>query len=584
MRDGDGGAGVNAPLVMLAIRDEQDVVLARQRARQVATLLGFDEHDQARIATAVSELARCAFQDGGTGEVEYDVDCGPTPALVVRVGDHASETGERESALVAARRLMDRVEIDTASRGSRIRAAKRLRGSAPSAAELERIAAELAREAVGGPVAELRQQNLELMRALDELQARRDELSRLNVELEDTNRGVVALCAELDQRAEELLLASEAKSRFLSNVSHELRTPLSSVLALSELLLQRADGPLTDEQERQVRYIREAGETLFALVNGLLDLARIEAGKTEVEVKDFEVRGLFASLRGMFRPLHGNPAVALVFEDANGLPKLRTDELKLAQVLRNLIANALKFTEQGEVRISATGSQDRSRVRLTVADTGIGIRPADMERIFDEFVQIESHQQRRVKGTGLGLPLSRRLTELLGGTLTVESEPGRGSTFTAEIPAVYSAFEQRLAPTETPSTAASAVLEGVRVLVIEDDEAMRYIVRGTLAAHGCEVLEAPDGDAGLRTALERGPHVVVLDLKLPRRDGLSVLRELRADPKAGRIPVIVHTAQRLDEDERAWVEQHADAILDKHAGHAEELVAAVFRAAAGTRA
>lgn len=575
---------MNASLLTLAIRDEQDVVLARQRARQVAVLLGFDEQDQARIATAVSELARYAFQHGGTGEVEYDVDCGPTPALVVRVGDHASETVERASALAAARRLMDGVEIDTAPHGGRIRVEKRLRGSAPSAAELERIAAVLAREAVGGPVAELRQQNLELMRALDELQARRDELSRLNVELEDTNRGVVALCAELDQRAEELLHASEAKSRFLSSVSHELRTPLSSVLALSELLLQRTDGPLSDEQERQVRYIRGAAETLLALVNGLLDLARIEAGKTKVEVKEFDARGLFASLRGMFRPLHENAAVALLFEDADGLPKLRTDELKLAQVLRNLIANALKFTEQGEVRVSSARSEDGSRVRFTVADTGIGIRPDDLDRIFDEFEQIESHLQRRVKGTGLGLPLSRQLTELLGGTLTVQSEPGRGSTFTAEIPVVYSALEESLASAETPPTAASAVLEGVRVLVIEDDEVMRYIVRRTLVARGCEVLEAPDGDAGLRTALERGPHVVVLDLNLPRRDGLSVLRELRADPKAGRTPVIVHTAQRLDEPERAWLEEHADAILDKQSGGAEELVAAISKAAAGARA
>jgi len=348
-------------------------------------------------------------------------------------------------------------------------------------------------------------------------------------------------------------------------------------------LLGRTDGPLSDEQERQVRYIREAGETLFALVNGLLDLARIEAGKTEVEVKAFEVRGLFASLRGMFRPLHQNAAVALLFEDADGLPKLRTDELKLAQVLRNLITNALKFTERGEVRISAAGSQDGSRVRFTVADTGIGIGPADMERIFEEFVQVESHLQRRVKGTGLGLPLSRRLTELLGGTLTVKSEPGRGSTFTAEIPANYSEPEERTASAETPPTAASAVLEGVRVLVVEDDEAMRYIVRRTLAAHGCEVLEAPDGDAGLRAALERGPHVVVLDLKLPGRDGFSVLRELRADPKAGRTPVIVHTAEGFDEQERAWLEEHADVILDKQSGRAEELVAAVSRAAAEAR-
>jgi signal transduction histidine kinase/CheY-like chemotaxis protein len=574
---------VNAQLLTLAVRDEQDVVLARQRARQVAALLGFDEQDQARIATAVSELTRYAFRHGGTGELEYGFDRGPPPALVVGVGDAAWEAVDQASAVVAARRLMDRVEVDAALGAGRIVLTKRLRGGAPSASELERLAAVLAREGVGGVVGELRQQNLELMRALDELQARQDELARLNVELEDTNRGVVALCAELDERAEELRDASEAKSRFLSNVSHELRTPLSSMLALSELLLQRADGPLSEEQERQVRYMREAAETLLALVNELLDLARIEAGKTEVEIKEFEVRGLFASLRGMFRPLHANDAVALVFEDADNLPKLRTDELKLAQVLRNLISNALKFTEQGEVRVSAAGSEDGSRVRFTVADTGIGVHPDDMERIFEEFVQIDSPIQRRVKGTGLGLPLSRRLTELLGGTVTVESTPGHRSTFTAEIPAVYPELEQLPGPAEMPSIAASGVLDGVRVLVVEDDEAMRYIVCRTLAAHGCEVLEAPDGEAGLRAALEGGPQVVVLDLSLPRRDGISLLRELRADPNAGRTPVVVHTAQRLDGPGRMWLEEHAEVILDKQTGRADDLVEAVSKAAAAAR-
>jgi signal transduction histidine kinase len=282
----------------------------------------------------------------------------------------------------------------------------------------------------------MQEQNRELLRTLDDLRARQAEVERLNAELEETNRGVLALYAELDDRAEDLRRASEYKSRFLSDISHEFRTPLTSVLNMTRFLLDRADGPLTSEQERQVRIVRKSIESLAELVNDLLDLAKIEAGHTVLRPTEFTVGELFAALRGMFRPLVGSDAVALVFDEPAGTVALTTDEQRLSQILRNFISNAIKFTERGEIRVSAVPEEDGASIRFAVRDTGIGIAPRDQARIFEDFTQVDSPLQRRTRGTGLGLPLTRRLAALLGGRIELESAPGVGSTFTLVVPRV----------------------------------------------------------------------------------------------------------------------------------------------------
>ena len=276
----------------------------------------------------------------------------------------------------------------------------------------------------------------ELPRALEALRAREEEVARLNHELEETNRGVLALYAELEGQAEELRRASELKSSFLSNVSHELRSPLASIINLSRLLLDHEGTHFGEEQRRQAKYIRQSGDALFAIVNDLLDLAKIEAGKSDVYPGTVDVAELFGTLRGVFRPLMTSDAVALVIEPVPRGLTLSTDEGKLAQILRNFISNAVKFTERGAIRLRAT-LLDGDRVELAVRDTGIGIAPEDLERVFEEFVQIASPLQARVRGTGLGLPLTRKLARLLGGDVTVESRPGAGSTFALTIPRVY---------------------------------------------------------------------------------------------------------------------------------------------------
>ena len=276
-----------------------------------------------------------------------------------------------------------------------------------------------------------------------ELNERRAQIESLTHELAETNSGVVALYAELDDRAAELREVSDLKSRFLSYMSHEFRTPLGSIRSMTRILLDRMDGPLTEEQEKQVRFVQSSTEELTEMVNDLLDLAKIEAGRISISPGWFEMVDLFAALRGMFRPIIINQEVALVFEEPTGVPRVYTDDKKLSQILRNFISNALKFTQEGEVRVSAQ-YRDPGWVTFSVADTGIGIAKEHLGALFQDFVQLEAPIQKRVRGTGLGLALSKRLAELLGGNVAVESEIGRGSTFSTMIPIHFT-------PPEVPS-------------------------------------------------------------------------------------------------------------------------------------
>ncbi len=437
-------------LLRADIRHQQDVVLVHQRARRLAALLGFEVQDQTRIATSVSEIARNALEYAGGGKAALLVDLGSAPCFLVRISDEGPGIADLPAILegryrsttgmgvgiMGARRLSERFEIHPGEAGGTLVTLGRFLppGAAPFSEErLADISRQL--DAVGAhdPLAELQARNQDLLRALDELKARQDEVERLNIELAETNRGVLALYAELDDRALQLARASDLKSSFLSNISHELRTPLNSILNVTRLLLERFDGDLTQEQERQIGMIRNAATTLAEMVSDLLDLARIEAGKTVIRPAAFSVRDLLGSVRGMLRPLLTSDAIALALDPPDAGLWMRSDEAKLAQVLRNLVGNAMKFTEAGEIRLGARLAPGGNAVVFTVSDTGIGIAPSDLERIFEEYAQVDSVLQGRATGTGLGLPLSRKLAGLLGGTLVAESELGKGSTFTLTV-------------------------------------------------------------------------------------------------------------------------------------------------------
>jgi signal transduction histidine kinase/CheY-like chemotaxis protein len=581
------------PLLDVTLDGEAAIAECRQRARQAAALCGFDVQGQTRIATAVSEIARNAVAYGGGGKARFTLEeVAGRQALVVLIADDgpgmdrdAVLEGRRRTGLGAGisgtRRLMDFFSLDTApGAGARVRFGKflprgrRLDGTQAATAQLQ-----LVRTAPQGAPEELRAQQRALMESLAELEARQEDLARINTELEDTNRGVVALHAELEDRAAELRQASELKSRFLSNMTHEFRTPLNSILALSRLLLDRTDGPLAPEQERQVTYIRRSAENLTELVDDLLDLAKVEAGKIEMRPRDFTVSELFGGLRGVLKPLQASAAVELLFDDTHGGTMLRSDEGKVAQILRNLVSNALKFTEAGEVRVSfappdPADPEVPGLCRLMVTDTGIGIAAEDQERIFQEFAQVPGRLQARQRGTGLGLSLSRRLAELLGGRLTVSSRPGHGSAFTLAIPLVLPGLGPREEPARPPPA------PGTRsVLVVDDEEAFRYVMRQMLAAMpNLVVEEAASGPDGLARAAGhptgQRPDLILLDLRMPQPDGFEVLRRLRQDPATAAIPVVVCTSSVLDSGDRERL-SGAAAVLSKAQLSRPGLVAAI---------
>lgn len=687
-------------LFTIDIHLENDVVLVRQKARTIAAALKFDPQDQTRIATAVSEIARNTFQYGGGGRAEFAIadiknQDGPEKMLLVTLrdkgkgipnldeildGKYVSQTG-MGLGVIGAKRLMDHFRIESDSRnGTTVVLGKKIprRFSNFKPGELDKVLSTIER-ASQDPYEELKLQNKELLNTLQELRARQEELAQLNRELDETNRGVVALYAELNDKADFLQRASELKSHFLSNMSHEFRTPLNSIAALSQILLDRLDGDLSSEQEKQVKFIRSSAQDLTDLVNDLLDLAKVEAGKVTIRPVNFRIDGLFAGLRGMLRPLLSqNSSVNLVFDDAPDMPELYTDEAKVSQILRNFISNALKFTERGEVRVSVERGHDETVV-FAVADTGIGIAPEDQERIFQEWTQIDGHRQKGVKGTGLGLPLSRKYAQLLGGNVYLKSDTGLGSTFFVAIPInfngetevvyvpdvkrefdidkypvlvvednrealfVYEKYlkntrfqvipardlkEARQALRDFRPTAVvldvllqgehswellqelkqdsptrnipifvvtvvdnqekalalgadgfhtkpvdrnwliqqlEAIVQrrsGRQVLIIDDDEASRYIVRSILGQVDFSCIEADGGNEGLRRAAERVPDLIILDLAMPDLSGFEVITKLKQNPRTANIPVIIHTSKVLDSHEESLLSD-AVAIVPK---------------------
>lgn len=587
-----------SPILSVKIKEEQDIVTARQRARQLSSFLHFHPQDQSRLATAVSECARNIYQYAGEGAVEFAIDLGASPQVLwvtasdngpgipnldeVLGGAYQSRTG-MGIGLIGTRRLMSNFHIEsTVGRGTTIRFGKQIPQTPEllTLKDLGSLCERLSQERQGGTFDELQRQNRDLLHALEtlriretELEQRTNELFRLNLELEETNRGVVALYGELDEKAIALRRADEMKSHFLRHVSHEFRTPLNSILALARILLDRTDGPLEPEQEKQVAYISKAAADLTEMVNDLLDLAKVESGKAELRLAKLEVAQVLGAVRALMRPLVTNDSVRLVFQESSPGLSIETDESKLSQILRNLISNALKFTPAGSVTVSASLSPDGEAIRFIVKDTGIGIAPEDQERIFQEFAQVESPLQRKVKGTGLGLPLSRKLADLLSGTLQVTSQPGSGSTFTLSLPRNrYTAGH----PAHAPSVASEHGAD--TILVIDDDEASRYLTRQMFAGTKYKVIEASGGIEGAELARFQLPVLIMLDLTMPDRSGFEVLDELKTNPSTRHIPVVIQSSRKLGETDLNDRLSQALAVMRKGSTDRSEALLAIREA------
>lgn len=560
------------PIATAKIGTEQDIVHLRQVARQISRLIGFGNQDQIRIATSVSEIGRNALKYGADGLAEFSLQMDDHSNLEIRITDkgkgiddldsilnglYTSETG-LGLGIIGAKRLMDDFQIvSSPGAGTQIVMRKYLPSTAKAwdSSTIAQMSQELVRQSPSGPYEELRFQNQELLRTLADLSSHQNQLSQLNQELEETNRGVVALYTQLDEKSQIIQRNSEAKNRFLSNISHELRTPSASIIALARILLERTDGELTAEQEKQVSFILTAATSLQDMVNDLLDLAKVSAGKIRVKATHFNIETIFLLLRGMLNPLlTNNQSVAIVFDKSTDLPLLHTDESKVSQILKNFISNAIKYTESGEIRVFAE-MESPSMIRLSVTDTGVGIDPAHHSMIFDEFEQVEGPLQTKQKGTGLGLPLSRKLAEILGGQIFLESSLGNGSKFSVVLPIHYSG-----------EYSANAMIESShapRVLVVDDDEISRYLVHDALRNSEFQVLEASSGPEGIRLAKEEKPDAILLDLVMPGMGGMEVLNTLKNDPETKHIPVIINTSKTIDAPESSFLMEKAENVIAK---------------------
>lgn len=395
-----------------------------------------------------------------------------------------------------------------------------------------------------------------------EMEAQRDELAEQNTELEMQKRA-------LDE-------ANRLKSIFLSNMSHELRTPLNSVIALSSVLGRRLAGKISGEETDYLEVIERNGKHLLSLINDILDLSRIEAGREEINPEVVHIREIAADITTMIAPQAVEKGIALRNTVGDGLPPIFTDAQKLRHILQNLVGNAVKFTEEGGVTVSARREGDT--VFIAVADTGIGIAGDQVPLIFDEFRQADGSASRKYGGTGLGLAIARKYAALLRGGITVESEPGRGSTFTLRLPLNpdFACGGGDATPRKPSAAGPPAHGAGRRILLVEDSEPAIVQVTDILTRQGYLVAVARGGREALEKIAEALPDGVILDLMMPEMDGFEVLRVIRETEHCTRLPVLILTAKHVTRGELSFLKgNNIHQLIQKGDISREQLLAAV---------
>ncbi len=417
----------------------------------------------------------------------------------------------------------------------------------------------------------LKQQNAELEAQQKELAAQASELSVQNTELE--------------MQKNQLVESNKLKSSFLSNMSHELRTPLNSVIALSGVLSRRLTNKIPDEEYSYLSVIERNGKQLLSLINDILNLSRIESGHEVVEITKFNVNGLIHEVVDLIKPQAKQKKIKLTYLTNEALPAVKSDFEKCRHILQNIVANAIKFTEKGEVLISAKA--DEHSIQIEVKDTGIGIEKEFLAKIFDEFRQADNSNARRHGGTGLGLSIAKKYAAFVGGSITVESEPGKGSQFTLTLPLTpetdqFEGGKFQAYPAAGFSNSSGEVDEeqkkGKTILLVEDSEAVIIQMKDMLLSEGYDILVARNGHEAFGQIAVKIPDALILDLMMPEVDGFEVLRSIREKEETARIPVVILTAKYVTKEELAFLKHnHIHQLIQKGDINKHQLLEAVSR-------
>jgi signal transduction histidine kinase/DNA-binding response OmpR family regulator len=360
------------------------------------------------------------------------------------------------------------------------------------------------------------------------------------------------LFSEIEEKSRQLETASQHKSQFLANMSHELRTPLNAIIGVTEMLQEDARDLKRDDEIEPLNRVMNAGRHLLALINDILDLSKIEAGKMELHLDGFGIASLIDDVAKTIETLAAKNKNKVVVECAPHIGAMQADQTRVRQALLNLGSNANKFTESGTVTIRAQRQQQAGRdwITIAVSDTGIGMTTEQMGKLFQDFSQADSSTTRKYGGTGLGLAISRRFCQMMDGDITVESELGRGSTFTIRLPAIFGDAPSATPPAMPASSFKTGPVNAALILVIDDDATVRELVGRYLEREGFSVAKADGGKEGLRLARELHPAAVTLDVMMPDLDGWTVLAAIKGDPELADLPVVLMTI--VDEKNRGY--------------------------------